>query len=89
MKNSYIFETKTISGKSDTVLHFLNLYNAWNNRGNWILLSDSTVNLSQYIFLVEVYEENWASQRYTSGKNPQRISGIPGILRLCFGNHCF
>lgn len=34
MKNSYIFQTKTISGKSDIALHFLNPYNAWNNRDN-------------------------------------------------------
>lgn len=35
---------------------------------NWILLSASAFNLLLHVVLVEVYEENLASHKYTVGK---------------------
>lgn len=48
---------------------YLNLSNVCNNRDNWTLLSASTFNLLHYAFLVEVYEENWASQSFVFEKD--------------------
>lgn len=58
----------------------LNLSNVWNNRDNWTLLSASTFNLLHYAFLVEVYEENWASQSFVFAKNMENpLKGSRGF----------
>lgn len=90
MKNKYIFQTKAIHGVALFYM-YLNLSNVCNNRDNWTLLSASTFNLLHYAFLVEVYEENWASQSFVfekDMKSPLKGLGIPCSLRLCFENHC-
>lgn len=39
MKKNYFKKLKECSGNSDIAFHFLNLFNVWLNRRQWILIS--------------------------------------------------
>lgn len=53
------------SGKSDTVLLFVNLFNVWLCR-KWLLIFAFAFHLLNIALLVKVHEENLASLRYIS-----------------------
>lgn len=42
----------------------------------WFLISASAFNLSQYVVLVEVYEENLASHRFLSWKSEENFNSF-------------